>query len=251
MRPGKRGQITLFIVIVVLVLLAAYAIMTSQRQASRRSAQESLPATQIPTLEPESIRLSMQDCYDTLARMDLLYFGLTGTYPDFKHANTGDPSYLTILYDRGSKSVNPSPEQTISRYLDSLLPLCVDGEGFRLRGIELSAETPKTKVLLRERDVMFQTEYPVTARAGGQTVTTTGLSTSVPVRLSYLLQVTRTLVDSTHADPDYFNLTLMSSFDLNVTAAMVGKDTAGYVITDEKSRVARDAPYELIFAVRT
>lgn len=251
MNRGKNAQITLFLVMSLLVILALYVIYTSMNQASRGAAPIAMPAAQTPLIEPETIRLYMQGCYETLANMDLIYFGMLGTHPDFNHPTTGAPEYYTIVYDKGTMSLNQNPEAALANYLDSLLPLCVMMTGYQEAGIELTAGTPKTKVMLRDKDVVFQTEYPVTAHSKTQTVTAKNLATSVPARIGYLMSVTKTIIDNTHADPDHFNLTLMNSFDLNVTAAMIDNHTAGYRLLDPKSKVVPDAPYELLFAVRT
>ncbi|MBI2147850.1 hypothetical protein HYU19_05265 [Candidatus Woesearchaeota archaeon] len=190
---SKRGQITIFILIGILILVAAAAYLYYQRASVGLPEVEKIPAAFLP------VREYVEGCIRSTAEQGADIMGLQGGYIAVPpHISANPYSYLPLTQDRGLKvpywyyegvSRIPSLENMgtdLAAYVDENVQYCLGGlEPLKeLFDIEVQS-APSSAAVIASDAVAVVTKMPIKARVKGSGEETTILSysSSLPVSL--------------------------------------------------------------------
>ncbi len=159
---GKRGQLTLFMIVGILLLVIAgsiFFISSTQR--------EPLEAQAVDVILPlTSVQFYVEHCLERTAEEAILENGRQGGYfllPE--HSTTDLIKNVPYYYELGQEHF-PADEEIaaqVAHYVDALLFICLDNFApFAERGLAIRAEEPSTKVSLSPRRLLLQTRMPTT-----------------------------------------------------------------------------------------
>jgi hypothetical protein len=247
---SKRGQIVIFIVIGLIVLIAASLIFTVGSNLTEKrliSAQESSTAT----LEVDPIQKFTQDCIELVSEEGIIivgkqggYYKLTDNYLKTKRVNI---SYHYIL---GNKLTPPKStvEHEIRAYIEENIESCINGfENFKSKGIDIKYEFSNTNAKINQENIEIFSETKLEISRDNSKTKLPFVKLTIPVRLGYILTVSEILAHLEAKEPEWLNLPLMNNHDLQIDILSHNSTNNVYYIQDGKSKI-REQPYIFMFA---
>jgi hypothetical protein len=221
---NKRGQITLFIVIGLILLLAAgitiYLFTISEPKILE---QAELPRVQKVPAEAEPIRQYVRSCIETIAKDSLIKVGEHGGYIDttgFAYNPFGTTDGNAVQFSRGSELIIPywwhmesqndcfsncdfdSKRPTIKQiqkqlenYMDQNLESCL-GNFEAFQGYTFSkTKPPETEVTIGQKNIIFYIEYPLYAKKGVTTFEIPDYAANIDLNLKEIYDVATKLTE--------------------------------------------------------
>ncbi|MBI2666373.1 hypothetical protein HYX13_02060 [Candidatus Woesearchaeota archaeon] len=164
---AKRGQITIFIILgILLVIIAGIVIFSFSLK---------MPQQKVTPLQTEAVVQMVEKCLEQTAEKAILTTGKRGGYFILPlEATTGlrdDVPY----FKNGMNDFFPSSEkraEEIGKYIDTMLDFCLDFTVFEKQGYNIIVKSPYTKVVLSDvskPQLDIRTELPLTFKKGLQT----------------------------------------------------------------------------------
>lgn len=210
----KRGQITIFIIIgLVLLLSTATVIYINERT---HSFQQSLviPEDVFP------VQQFVESCILTLGTDGIQAMGAQGGYVTLPTDITNDPTaYLTVdtagiakipLWYHIGQSRILTPEQArfeLATYIDNNLPQCLNFDAFSQ--FEIERGEIFTDVTLAEKDVKINVETPITiTNAEGDKTELFMFTETIPVQLKNIIELAGNIVQEENNNLFFENLTI-------------------------------------------
>jgi len=244
---SKRGQITVFMIIGVLILISVVLFFLLKSDIVK----EEIPQEVI--LSGQNVRNYIQSCLETTAKEAILENGFSGAYfilPDFSTTDLFDnvPYYLVL-----GKNLAPSDEmiaEEIGKYVDSFLDLCLDG--FKtFEGYDIKEGQPSSEVKLSAKRIIVKTNLPITITIGDSTKDISKFEVQIPADQFYNNILTaRKIVEGTGEE---ICLTCFSNLakenDLFVNILPTFNNTYIFDIKDNNYLI-KDENYHLRFAVQ-
>lgn len=277
MAKDKKGQMVFFMlagVIVLLIVVYALYLMTAKTvEPVKKEAPSQMVLGDVSALNSFVIA-----CLDETASDALINFGLvggkTGYFKEFLIYDTvyQIPYYFKTNTFEDSASIVPGTilapsksdvEGILSQYIDAHLQECTNG--FKnVKGLRISEGTPKSSVLINEKDVSVKLEYPLTVDQGGKETSLHEFSVKILHRLNTMIQIASNitnlakdrediiywdyLTDVTHMCDVLSNPRAPSSDQcFNITAHAERQNTIVYRIVDPQSLIYNE-PYFFQFA---
>ena len=246
----KRGQLTVFIILGLVVLVIAgifFYLSGSIAPAGTKGALET--RVNIEQLSPEAY---VQHCVDQTASKALFYFGFIGgdVNPDpnpfyFRY----DDNYMIPYYYYKGKSLLPSlsaaEQKYLSAYMDTNVRQCLDWT--KMPNVQAEMGDPTTTTTIGTEDVTFSVAFPITISQTGQSRQLEPLyTTRIKVRLQEMLSIAKTIVDKEVEDDLYIHwdyLTEVGKRDYNITAYTEADETIVYRMLDLKNSLYENKPY--------
>ena len=250
MKIKKRGQITAFIIIGLVILLAIFIIVYSRR--------ESIMKRELINPEMVPIQDYVDSCTEDLAREALEIIGLTGGYIYFpKRVKNNPRSYLSLspvkelgnpywwYYGRSAIPSLEFIESQISRYVKENLAKCINNfSAFynKYNVIELGGYDVVTKI--GEDDVMVTTIYPIEVQNKfNKTIAKLQrYIVRIPIRLKKVYTLAREIMESENRD--YFierkTIDLISmDRDIPTTGTEIGCGKKRWLVSDVENKIRR------------
>ena len=222
---GKRGQITLFIILGVVVLLVIAFLAYYGGILKKVNVSNVLPVQ----LEP--IRNSVSDCINKIGSDGLFLLGLRGGYINVREPlyNIGENKIAYAYY----KGKNLTQSLTVLRnelsdYISETLPNCVDLSKFT--GYDITTGKVVTSTEIVENLIRISVNYPLTIRKGA-TVNKLedGYMIEFPLRLEKIYYLMKDII----AMDGEVSITYLLDTGLDVTIYTdKDKSTVIYEITD-------------------
>ena len=247
---NKRGQITVFIIIGILILFAfalvffIYSSSVEKKEISARPVIE-----QVPT-ELNPLVLYVEDCIRQTAERGLIVLGENGGYinpddhgvysyedpSDFdgvmisKNSDTKVPYWLYSRISNNENSIScdslapslkreynkdDSIESQLDKYINQELEICIDEfRQFKLQNFEIKEGDIDTTTTVTDTKITFFVEYPLDIKAGNFDASIDKFFTEldVPLKKIYDLAQELTAVQSEFAFIERDALNLMESF---------------------------------------
>ncbi|MBI4451638.1 cadherin repeat domain-containing protein [Candidatus Woesearchaeota archaeon] len=246
---NRTAQITVFIIlgIVVLFLAALLYYFTVSKQ----------PVSELFLAAPpqQAIKSVMHKCLETQATAGLFLLGIQGGYI-FPPEDALKAEFDTIAYgyDRGQDRLATIPEMELqlSSFINVALQRCANltsglaQQGYILRSIG----APSTNVTIAKDRVIFRSEFPVTFQVGDTEYTVRDYFAEIPIRLSHVRDITGAVVRKTQEDPDFVDMTFLTSFDVQARILPYSDDTLIYSFTDEQSAKLGNNAFIFLSATR-
>jgi hypothetical protein len=210
MSKKKRGQVTVFIVIGIIVLLTYFTLSYYKR--------ESIQETEL--IQPELIPVQqyVQSCTKTIAREAIDIIGLNGGYISFPHWIQNNPnSYLKLSpiqefknpywwYD-GEEAIPPLDfiAKQIEDYTKAEIANCIDNfSAFHEQYEIIELETFNVIAEIGEEDVTVKTIYPIEIKDKFNTTLAQlqKFPVTIPIRLKKTYELAKTIME--RENKDYF-----------------------------------------------
>ncbi len=252
----KRGQATLFMILLVILVLAVGFGMFFDKEKLMGI---ETGTEKVLTTEDRNVQTFVQTCLELTAKNGLFYLGYVGgklTPDPFPAYHSIDSTYKVPYFYLEEKNVIPIPykeqywTELLDRYIYNYFSQCIDDfSGFPIK-IEAGQLSSSTK--FAQKSVIFTINYPVkVTREDFQTANLPELYTAtIPLRLREILQVSSTIVDREVKNDRYIHwdyLTQVTNRNYNITAHTENNQTIIYRIIDLENEID-DEPYILQFA---
>ncbi len=218
MKLEKKGQITLFLIVGIILILLIGIFIYVQRAKILRPIEEERPIVAEVPLEAQPINDYTTNCIYDVAKDGLIKLGDHGGYIDHRRLsfNPIEPttkeavqfsknSDLVIPYWWYMSAANPcqgtcefsterpplyqevsrdSIESQLNEYIDANLKACINNfKPFTEQGFSFMDGQVKTKTSIAQNDVFFLVNYPVTIKKQGNTFEIEEYAVEIPLNL--------------------------------------------------------------------
>jgi hypothetical protein len=240
---GRKGQISFFVIagIVILITVAAYFALTSLKE--------------IPFMKPITPELSFksftEECVKSTAEDAVRLLGVQGGYIIAPSLSL-DTNYSVIAYHYyKGRIVMPyaaSIEAELAAYMENALNFCFSNfTEYRKQGFNVTEAPVKANVVIRDKDILIEIDSATKLSKIDSVMEIGRYSASVPVRMKHVLDIARAVNIKTASDPEWVDMTFLSSFDVKIDVIPHDAENFVYSITDSESLV-KGEPYVFLFA---
>jgi len=229
---SKRGQISTFLIIGIVILAAVGLVLYFRSAEVARTPKEAVAP------EAQPVQRFVEECIQSTAVPGIFFLGEQGGY-----INTPQGSFETDLYSISYGSINnqnslPSidtMQNELSNYLSEFLPLCTNGfQDFKKEGTDVQEKAPSVQTRIFQDQVMFIVDYPITILKDGKEAKMQNFVANVPIRLGNDYSIAEKIVNENQGD---VNLNKLIFPDVKVSLLPAGAGTLVFGIVDEKSRL--------------
>ena len=236
MNHKKKGQITLFVIIGVLLLFTIgflYGI-NSLVESSREDTNIKEETTFIASTS--SIKSYTEQCIKNSAKTATTFFGLVGSRMNSPGGNFNLNEDFSIAYLRvdGDNYLGTLPEWETS--LGNLLNIFIQNCDFTIfeeQGFEITKTEPSTQVFIGEQQINFIVEYPITISKDSITKEVKDFNVNVPLNLVRVHDMVNKIIEKTINNPGFIPLSYMLQFNINATTTSFQEDeTIVYELID-------------------
>lgn len=173
----KKGQITIFIIIGVL-LLSGFGAYSYLRQGEAEKVRDS---ENIPVI---SIKNSVESCLSEVGVDAILHNSVRGGYFEpVQNSLNISGIFIPLYLDSGVLTVPDTNtlQNEISKYVDKNLDSCISNFSYFKEkfGIAFEEGKPATKTLMTEKEVVLNLNYPVRISKAGETINLDRFSTTI------------------------------------------------------------------------
>jgi len=264
-RTSKKGQVTVFIILGIVILLAITIVILYTQHAFDAAGDTEISKPILLAADVQKIRTHTEKCIETVAEKAVLILGLQGGYTSLRdipstniiHAavqNETLPEFKGTAYSyHAATNKIPAPEDA-AKNLESHLNEEIPKKCKTTRqGLTIYYGQPTSKVTLSDADVKVSATWPITIRKGGaESNLQRSYNIQVPVRLKTLLQLLKKGVDEQAAAGQDICIScwtaLAANDNLKIEIQKIS-DTTFFLVKDEKSGV-RDSEYMFIAAIK-
>ena len=245
---NKRGQITIFVIVGVLIVSLVFGFFFFSKEVSN----------DLNSVEAEEVYAFIQNCVEESAKYALVDFGDNGGSYSYVDSIYSFPYSVPVLVD-GEKEL-PSIEDfenDLGLYMSENIYLCLEEMDFSNEGILVSVDDVSAKTSIGNNVILFDVSVPTTVSIEGLEGSTTfeEFSTSVePIYIPKILDFLYWVVSQRELYPSSICLTCLSNkmdetgFHIEMYESGVENEFV-YVVTDSKSNFF-DEPYNFSFGIR-
>jgi len=247
----KRGQVTLFIVMFLIIGIGVFFLFTQEKEE---------PKEVIKSLEKDVgiddqyIRNFIESCVLKTGKEAVFYLGFVGGRLDpdpFEYYDINPNYEIPYFYTEGVNNI-PTPYDEsywtglIDDYINDNFLNCIDKfESFE--GIEILFEDISSSTEFTDIEVIFNVEFPVTSvRNFKQNIFDTNYVEKVGLRLRDIANITSEIVDKEVREDKYIHwdyLTDTSNNNYNITAYTEDDNTIIYRIIDLNNKIDNELYY--------
>ncbi len=247
MNKNKRGQVTLFIIIAIVIVaagLAAYFIY----QNYQRTQLEKTP-------EISSLNYYIKDSLDEKIINSFILAGLQGGYsymPPDKSLSTNFEKIPYYYYDE--ELLIPSLEM-IEEQISKKIEQKIEEINFStFTDIIISKGNPDVDVKIDEDKIFLIIVWPITVTLHDHTIRLDDeYNFQYSLRIKKLIEIAENLTESNIEDPGYIDLELVSYFQENnniiITPFIIEKDIL-YKLDDQEFKLKNQPYYTFQFAIK-
>lgn len=199
----KRGQITIFIIISIIIVGAVAGFFVFR---------DSLSFGGVPaSIEP--VYNSFYSCFEEISKEANYQIAFCGGYYNVPAETSA--IFLTEeipYFYLDSKNYVPSirmVEKEFAEYVSKNLGRCLDLEGFRKQGFDINTEDYLILVQINENNIDVKLNSLITIKKAGDSAQIKGIELSVDSRIKNLHSVSREIVDSYAEKPGKICLTCL------------------------------------------
>ncbi len=242
----KRSQISLFILISLIVLIAV-SLVLYLRGVEEFEIDEYLD---VPT-EIAPVKTYIDECIKKSATEAAYIIGMQGGY------NTLPEKFLELIFSKvpfyyfeGNKLM-PSKKDIENEFAVSTnerLEACIDLSILESKGYKISLGNIETKIKINQNNVIARVNLPLTIEVGETVHEIKDFLYEVPIRLGHIYDVSEELIDKIVEEPYYIDLTFLLEQDLDISIIHQDECTDIYVILDNYSKTSDD--YLFLFAAK-
>jgi len=228
----KRGQITIFIIVAVLILIAIILFIILKQRIL-------IPDSKVnPEVEP--IYSFIQQCIDETAKESIIFISKNGGYFE-NPEKTFENSIPYYLYE--SENLMPSKEkiqeQLALRFNDNI-KYCINN--FKdFQEFEFQENKIKTTTQINDKEIIFNIDYPLTISKSEQTYQLEDFKTTISARLGIIhnaiFQIMQEQIQhSSSINPNYI-YEVSSENDIQIKMIGFIEQDVIFTITDKNSKI--------------
>ncbi|MEM2933172.1 MAG: hypothetical protein QW622_03140 [Candidatus Pacearchaeota archaeon] len=239
-KTRKKGQVTLFIIIAILIVaagIAGYFVYQNYQKAQEQiKMQTFLPVKQV-----------IDDCFNISSNDALFISGLQGGYTEPKQFLETNLSKIAYWYYEG-RNIQPSIEDVeneISSYINIALPLCFSLNAPKT--FELDYDKARTTTTIKENEILFAVDFPVIAKQQELSIKFNKFDTKIDSNFSKIYQIASEIVENEVSNPDYVPISNYTLSNFDILIMPYDTKTLIYAIVDNSSLIY-EQPYILMFA---
>ncbi|MEK6817618.1 MAG: hypothetical protein AABX80_02345 [Nanoarchaeota archaeon] len=232
-RGIKKGQITIFIIIAILIIAVVVLFFTFKG------------SLQIPgkPVSPETAEIQnfVQECLDETSELAIFDIAERGGYEDPSKVSS-TIVFNTPYYIKNNKNLMPSKEkiqEEISKSLEKQMYSCVNNFAL-FPEYEITKGKMEIKTTIDSEKVLVEMDYPLTIKKGESSSKLKKFNSEVPIRLGIIYDaVAEFVVENMEVEGLCLDC-LVSAFgekNLKSTATPYGEDTYMIVIEDPLSEI--------------
>jgi len=222
----KRGQVTIFVIIAILIVGAIITLFIFRDKINFKSSivpNELLPITN-----------QIQDCIETTLQDGTKLTGLQGGYViSPSSALETNFSYIAYGYNFGQNTLASKTkiESEIAKYIELTLPFCFDSSFFPNHNI--STGSPKANVEIEDYKIKAVVNYPITiSRDETSWSINKDYNSEYKVKLGDMYGVAQKIILKEIQNPNNIDFTYLNSFDYDISILNEGNNIIVYSITD-------------------
>lgn len=234
----KKGQVTTFIIIGLVILLIASLLFFLVGKG--KDLQE------LPQTDEQKIKNYIEDCIEDTVETGVKLQGLQGgnIYLSDKYLTT-DYSEILYSYYKGKNTLLTleDMESDLSAFISQSLPFCVNWSTFPDYNITAGDISTDTEIL--ENNIIFTINYDITAKKDEAIFRLNQFRYSSDIRVGYIYNIVKEILEKTLIDPDWIDLTYLSEFDANIELLPYNDSVLVYSMTDNSP----EDPYTFLTAL--
>jgi hypothetical protein len=239
----KRGQVTLYVIVAIIIVLAVGIVVYTQRAAI-------LTTINYVPEDIKPINSEISDCLKSVSEDGIYLIGLQGGYTTIPStAFETNFSYIGYGYYNGQRLLPPRTqiESELNNYIELMLPKCADFSKFP--EFEISNGDVKANSVIYDNFVDVNVQWPVAVKRTA-TFQLKNFDSRISIRLGKIYNITSTIVSKEISAPNEIDLSYFA--DINEKEGMTidmlpFNDTIVYSISDPKS-VVNNSAYIFLFA---
>ncbi len=243
---NKRGQITLFIIIGIVILFGVFIILFLVQQTRQIPAP---PVEKVP-LEVESIRLYVQNCVDSTSELGWTAIGLKGGMMEEPRNKFVEPPFEFLTSSTRGAYAFPTLDEVKTQYdlymKDSLRSCANNFVDFVEQGYRFTQGEINAQVIFSQNDITTTVDYPLTITKGNATSSLNRFISAKPIRFLKIYEVAQNISRRASQINGDVDLSYLTSRDINITAVVSENRQVIYTISDQKSLIS-GKPYTFIF----
>ena len=236
---NKRGQVTIFIIIAILIIASVLIFFMFKGQIKQS----------LYSPEVESVYLFVDNCIEKVGSEVIYEIGENGGY--FFPPNFSTESGIPYYYSNG-KSYMPLKEEIekeISFFVSEKLFFCtknfIDFPNF-----EITQKEIKTKIIIKKDKIDLDINYPISITRGESTSIIEDFGNEIPVRLGIVYDsIEKIIKEQLNHESICLSCILDVSLenDLYVDMMDYDEETVIFIFRDENS-IINNKTYEFVFA---
>ncbi len=257
----KRGQLSTFVVVGIVLLIVSALWLFSQAESVQRPEGQEVP------LQTEIVENYVQDCVQEVTTPGVYLIAYQGGryYQDNEYAQEGFEDANLVTFERALPYYLINSEKTglnkakleveLAQYVNDNLPLCTDFSAFFKEGIVITEGVPKTKATLAKDRVLFEITYPLDLSIEENTYAIEKFRYEVPLRLEALHAIAEKIASIIQEDPSTAHfpelLALNNKHTVMISVVPFDDEATAYSIYDDKEEFWIDGkPLIFWFAIK-
>lgn len=243
----KKGQITLFVILGVIIIGAiALGLYFRQQIVSSQTLKEVAETSELPP-ELESLKEDIQECANAVSDEALYFVGQQGGYflaPD--DSIQVEDTAIAYGVQNGVKTLvsEDAFKSEVSSYIEAFLPGCVDYSPYA--EFELFDQSPVTAVNINDENTNLEVDYKVTAQKGENAYNLfEPYEVVLPLRVKNVYEASSKIADDIASSPEEFDIARILSYGMDVQLENLGSNV---IVVNVKDRAAENN-YEFQFGV--
>ena len=241
MQNQKRGQVTFFIILGIIML--AVIMLTFYLRAP------SMQKEAIVTEQIAPIKILLDNCVKETAVSALALLGQQGGFYEVKRGTDFGTAYFFFE----SKNIMPALsaiEVELEKYMDAELKNCTTGLS-TFSGFDFVESEPSASIKILDTSVSFAVDYPINIQKDGKTFLLKDFGTEIPIRLKLVYDVSAGIIKELVADPQNICISCLIDIaeqnDLSIAITYYTDEILIFTIEDKKSTLG-EFPYNFMFA---
>jgi len=247
----KRGQVTVFLIMGIVILIFFAGILFLVQNTTTKDLRVAESEVQSVGDVRSQIKLFVESCIENIAVPGIYLLGIQGgvIYPD-------DPTKLLITenaiinygYLNGINQLSTTDmEKQLNKYMEESLPECLDFSSFEQQGIVVEEKNGlKMDTKIQQNEVVFSLDYDLELTSGDAEIGIESFIRNVPLKLGNVVTEANSLIEKQKENPDQ----VAHASQLNYFISFFPYDFITYVysISDDNS-IIDGAPFTFMFAV--
>ena len=252
----KRGQVTIFILLMFVVLIA-FSLLTYVRviKIEKIVAETEKTASDLSFAEP--VKNYIQSCLDDVSENSVGVIGIQGGYYEQPEYSFQDFLFFYSYHFVGNQNIMPPKskvEEEIAKSVKENLPLCfLNFSVFEEQGFKIGYGPISTASTITEKEIVIDLVYPINIKKESQSTLIANFKSIVPVRLKTVYETAEFINNMQVLDPNNLCLTCIiekaNENNLSLKSFSYEDGDILFEIIDNES-ILRNESYSFIFVAK-
>lgn len=235
----KRGQVTVFILLGIVMLIAFFLIYyiiagTSIELSDEVSETSKFPKDILP------IHNYIKECVTQTSQQGITLMGSSGGQMEIRGANNQIqvPIENFMIENQNLVPSAQDLQKTLDSFMEYFVPVCTIDIDFP--GYNIKSETPTIKTQFVEDKIVQEIIFPVTVMKGKRKTEFSKFYIEHNIRMNTILNSANKIVKNTITDPEWINYADFAEFDVNVIVNPIQENYFIYTIIDDQSQFGEE-----------